>query len=295
MPELPEVEVTRRALLPHVVGARLQAVWLGKPLRWPLGVPPQQLQGRTVAALARRGKYLLLHLEAGGVLLVHLGMSGSLRWLPGAQPLAHAAGGEGEAGAGFVPQPHDHVVWVTDRGVLALHDPRRFGAVVYAPALDAPQAQALLGRLGMEPLEEGFSVRGLQAGLAASRAAVKAVLMSGRVVVGVGNIYASEALFHARIHPLTPAREVSRAAVARLHGAIVRVLEQAVALGGSSLRDFALPEGQAGHFQLATAVYGREGEPCGVCGSAIVRSVWGQRATYHCPRCQRLRRGAGAG
>jgi len=270
MPELPEVEVTRLSFAERIAGARVRAVRLGKPLRWPLGCDPQLLVGRTVQGVRRRGKYLLLDLDRG-VLLLHLGMSGSLRF-DAAMPAAAL---------------HDHFDLVTTRGVLRLNDPRRFGAVVFCDSEAAPQALKLLGGLGVEPLEEGFEVTAFHAALKKRKAAIKQVLLAGDVVVGVGNIYASEALFLAGIRPTLAAARISRPRAARLHAAIREVLARAVARGGSTLRDFSDAQGESGHFQLEAMVYDREGEPCRVCGTPIRMMRQGQRATYWCPACQK--------
>lgn len=271
MPELPEVEVTRRGFADAIAGARISGVVLGKPLRWPLGVGPQELVGRQVLGVRRRGKYLLLDLDEG-MLLLHLGMSGSLRFASDLPP------------AGV----HDHFELHTDHGVLRLHDPRRFGAVVWVAGEGDARACKLLGNLGLEPLDDGFTVAALLAGLRASRMSVKQVLLAGRVVVGVGNIYASEALFMARIHPATVAARIGPRRAERLHAAIRQVLLRAVEQGGSSLRDFTGSDGNAGHFQSVAAVYGRAGEPCRVCAQLVQVLRQGQRSTYFCPRCQRL-------
>jgi formamidopyrimidine-DNA glycosylase len=271
MPELPEVEVTRRSFADRIAGARVQAVRVGKPLRWPLGCEPQALVGRTVRAVRRRGKYLLLDLDRG-VLLLHLGMSGSLRFDDAMPP-------EGL---------HDHFDLVTTRGVLRLNDPRRFGAVVFCGAEDAPEAVKLLGGLGVEPLGDAFDVATFHAALKKRKAPIKQVLLAGDVVVGVGNIYASEALFLAGIRPTLPASRISRPRAARLHAAIRDVLARAVDKGGSTLRDFSNADGESGYFQLEAMVYDRAGEPCRVCGSPIRMIRQGQRATYYCPVCQKL-------
>jgi formamidopyrimidine-DNA glycosylase len=270
MPELPEVEVTRRGVARHLEGATLQMVRLGKPLRWPLGCEPGALAGRRVQSVTRRGKYLLFELDQGQ-LLVHLGMSGSLQWAPTLPP----------------PGPHDHFDAVTDTGVLRLHDPRRFGAVVHVPSLDDPRAARLLGRLGVEPLEPEFEAESFHRALQCRRASVKQVLLGGDVVVGVGNIYASEALFRAGIRPTLRAERISAPRAARLHAAVVEVLRQAVEQGGSTLRDFSGADGQDGHFQLGAMVYGRQGQPCRVCGTPVRQIRQGQRSSYFCPVCQK--------
>ncbi len=270
MPELPEVEVTRLGFADRIAGARIQSVRLGKPLRWPLGLDASLLVGRTVSGVRRRGKYLLVDLDQG-LLLLHLGMSGSLGFT---QHLAE-------------PGSHDHFDLVTSRGSLRLNDPRRFGAVVYADSETAPQAVKLLGRLGVEPLTEGFALDAFHAGLKRRKAPVKQVLLAGDLVVGVGNIYASEALFMAGIRPTLPASRISRPRAARLLQAVRDVLTRAVLKGGSTLRDFSNTDGQAGYFQLEAMVYDRNGEPCRVCGTPIRQIRQGQRATYFCPNCQK--------
>ncbi len=270
MPELPEVEVTRRSFADRIEGARILALHLGKPLRWPLGVEPSRLIGQPVHRVRRRGKYLLLDLDEG-LLLLHLGMSGSLNFAPQQPPAG----------------PHDHMDLVTDHGVLRLHDPRRFGAVVWSAAESVDPARKLLAGLGVEPLTPDFDPRAFHAGLRQRRAPIKQVLLAGELVVGVGNIYASEALFHAGIRPTTRASRISWPRAERLHAAIRQVLERALIQGGSSLRDFVNANGQSGYFQLETAVYGRAGEPCRVCGTPIRSIVQGQRTTFLCPTCQK--------
>lgn len=274
MPELPEVEVTRRSFADRIAGAQIEKATLGKPLRWPLGLLPQALAGKVVLGVRRRGKYLLLDLSEG-LLLIHLGMSGSLRFAGrDEEPL-------GTAGA------HDHFDLQTSRGLLRLHDPRRFGAVIYVPDEGDALARKLLDHLGMEPLSEGFTLDAFRAGLAASRSPIKQLLLSGSVVVGVGNIYASEVLFLSRIHPATPARDVGRRKVKVLYEAIRTVLALAVEKGGTTLRDFSAANGMEGHFQLEARVYGRDGLPCSHCGAAIQLMRQGQRSTYYCARCQK--------
>jgi len=270
MPELPEVEVTRLSFADRIAGARIERARLGKPLRWPLGCPPAQLEGRTVRAVRRRGKYLLLDLDEGHLLL-HLGMSGSLVFAPALPP----------------PGLHDHFDLATDRGVLRLNDPRRFGAVVWVPGEETPEALKLLGGLGVEPLGEGFDPDRFHAALKKRQAPIKQVLLAGDVVVGVGNIYASEALFLAGIRPTVSAARISRPRAHKLHAAIREVLARAVEKGGSTLRDFSNARGESGYFQLEAMVYGRAGEPCRVCGATIRSIRQGQRATFYCAGCQR--------
>lgn len=270
MPELPEVEVTRRSFAGLIEGGRILYLTLGKPLRWPLGLDPAGLEGRRIEAVERRGKYLILALNRG-YLLLHLGMSGSLRFGRALPP------------AGV----HDHMDLQTDRGLLRLHDPRRFGAVVYTDDLHSGLGLKLLGGLGMEPLSEAFDLGRFQNGLKKRKAAIKQVLLAGDLVVGVGNIYASEALFRAGIRPSCPAHRISRERAAALHGAIVSVLGKAVERGGSTLRDFSNADGQAGYFQLEAHVYGRAGQACYRCASPIRLLKQGQRSSFYCPSCQR--------
>lgn len=280
MPELPEVEVTRRTLGRGVTGARVLGARVGKPLRWPLGVDPATLQGRRVGDLSRRGKYLWMPLGAGpeddapvGGLLWHLGMSGSLRLLAEDPPPP--------------PGPHDHFDLFTSAGVVRLTDPRRFGAVVWSEAPDRDPAARLLARLGHEPLSDGFDGRALRTAMAGRRASIKEVLLSGDAVVGAGNIYASEALFRSGIDPRTPAGELGAVRCRRLAQCLREVLTEAVEMGGTTLRDFRNAHGHSGTFQQVAQVYDRAGEPCPRCEHPIRRIVQGQRATYFCARCQR--------
>ena len=276
MPELPEVEVTRLSFADRIANADIFDVRVGKPLRWPLGVNPATLIGRKVLGVRRRGKYLLMDLNEG-LVLWHLGMSGSLSFTP-------------VANTGVVinqPQPHDHFDLFTTHGLLRLNDPRRFGAVVYAESETSAIAQKLLGHLGVEPLAGNFDLDTFHKNLKKRNAAIKQVLLAGDIVVGVGNIYASEALFLAGIRPTVRAQRISRARAEKLRVAIIDVLARAVAKGGSTLRDFSNADGQSGYFQLEANVYDRAGEPCRLCGNVIKRLVQGQRATYYCSVCQK--------
>jgi len=270
MPELPEVEVTRQSFAGRIRGARIHAVRLGKPLRWPLGCDPESLLAQSVGEVTRRGKYLWLPLDRGG-LLMHLGMSGSLAFDPAAGP----------------PGAHDHFDLVTARGTLRLTDPRRFGAVVWAPALDAGAAAKLLAGLGLEPFDPAFTGAHLHAALRGRRVAIKQALLGGAIVVGAGNIYACEALHDAGIDPRTRSDRVSLARCERLAAAVRATLARALELGGSTLRNFRDAHGMAGQFQLQARVYGREGLRCLRCDGTIRRLVQGQRASYFCPGCQR--------
>ena len=283
MPELPEVEVTRASLADRLHGAEVRGVRLGKPLRWPLGVPADHLLGRRAGALQRRGKYLWLPLArstadgipgdapAEGGLLMHLGMSGSLNLAE--QP--------GAAGA------HDHFDLHTSRGLLRLTDPRRFGAVVWSDTLQADPAAKLLARLGAEPFDPAFTPLQFHAALQARRTPIKAALLAGDIVVGAGNIYVSEALHRAGIDPRTRSNSLSRPRCERLLAALRLTLARAIDLGGSTLRDFKDAHGMAGAFQDEALVYGREGQTCARCGGTVRRIVQGQRSSYFCGGCQR--------
>ena len=270
MPELPEVEVTRLSFAERIAGARVLAARLGKPLRWPLGVDPHVLVGRHVRAVRRRGKYLLVDLDEG-MLLLHLGMSGALSF----------------GSARVPPGVHDHFDLDTDQGLLRLHDPRRFGAVVYASSEADPVARKLLGGLGVEPLSDAFELATFHQGLRQRRAPIKQVLLAGDLVVGVGNIYASEALFRAGIRPTVAACRLSKPRAERLRVAIRDVLARALQVGGSTLRDFSNAHGQSGYFQLEMLVYDRAGEPCRQCAAPIRQIRQGQRSTFYCPSCQK--------
>ena len=271
MPELPEVEVTRQSFAERIRGARIEQVRMGKPLRWPLGCEPDSLVHRSVGEVTRRGKYLWLALDSSGGLLMHLGMSGSLAF--NAAPAA--------------PGPHDHFDLVTARGTLRLTDPRRFGAVVWSPSIDADPAAKLLASLGLEPFDPAFTGKHLYSALRGRRAAIKQALLGGAIVVGAGNIYACEALFEAGIDPRTRSDRVSLARCERLARAVRSTLARALELGGSTLRDFRDAHGMAGAFQTEARVYGREGQRCVRCDASVRRIVQGQRATYFCAGCQK--------
>jgi formamidopyrimidine-DNA glycosylase len=270
MPELPEVEVTRLSFAERIRGARVTAVRVGKPLRWPLGRSADAIVGQRVGEVSRRGKYLWLALERGG-LLMHLGMSGSLSFAP--------TMGD--------PGPHDHFDLVTARGILRLTDPRRFGAVVWSDAADTAPAATLLAGLGVEPFDERFDGAHLHAALRRRRVSVKSALLGGEIVVGAGNIYACEALFEAGIDPRTRSDRISRPRADRLAATVRQTLARAVELGGSTLRNFRDAHGAAGAFQLDAKVYGRAGSPCVRCATPIRRVVQNARASFFCPTCQR--------
>ncbi len=269
MPELPEVETTRRGIRPLVAGRLVTGLAVRNP-RLRLPVPEtlgEAIVGERLADVRRRAKYLLLDFPRGSV-IVHLGMSGSLQVVAADAP----------------PGPHDHVDLVFGGSALRLRDPRRFGMVVWQPgdALEHPW----LAPLGPEPLGERFDGPWLHRATRGLRIPVKQALMDAHRVVGVGNIYASESLFRARIHPLTPAGEIGPRRYARLAQAVRETLEAAIAAGGSTLRDFVGGDGRPGYFQQQYFVYGRDGESCRVCGGTVRRAVCGQRATFWCPHCQ---------
>lgn len=275
MPELPEVETTRRGLAPHVEGRRIQAVTLRRPdLRWP--IPPEvarELPGQRIDAVRRRAKYLLMDTAAGSAVL-HLGMSGSLRVLPATTPVG----------------THDHVDIALDgeRGrsgrVLRFTDPRRFGCLLWQPV---GQVHPLLQGLGPEPLSDAFDGDYLFALSRGRRAPVKTFLMDQAVVVGVGNIYAAESLFRAGISPLRAAGKVSRERYVALAAAVKDILAYAITRGGTTLRDFLDPDGAPGYFEQELSAYGRGGEPCPRCGRAMKQAAIGQRTTVWCGYCQR--------
>jgi formamidopyrimidine-DNA glycosylase len=274
MPELPEVEVTRRGIAPALTGSRVAGVIARTPaLRYPL---PENLDrtlvGSRLIAVTRRGKYLLLDFGHGH-LLIHLGMSGSLRLVP----------------ASLAAEKHDHfdlLFAVKGKSMaLRLRDPRRFGAILWLEG--DPMKHPLLGVLGIEPLTEEFGAAWLKQELTGLSAAIKPTLMDSHRVVGIGNIYASESLFRAGIDPRTAAGRISQKRLERLVPVIKATLEAAIDAGGSSLRDFIHSDGSSGYFQQQYFVYGRSGEPCRVCGHPIRELRQGQRATFFCPRCQR--------
>lgn len=269
MPELPEVEVTRRGLEPQLAGRVISGVAVRQPkLRWPISPGVHALAGRTIRAVMRRGKYLLV--DCGdGHLIVHLGMSGSLRLLA----------------SGTAPGKHDHFDLLLGERLLRLRDPRRFGAVLWT---DAPLAShPLLVHLGIEPLSRALDAARLHALTRGHRTPIKQFLMDGRRIVGVGNIYANESLFRAAINPRMPAGRISIEKSKKLTRAIKHTLRAAIRAGGSSLRDFVGADGNAGYFQQRYWVYDRAGERCRRCNGKVRRIVQGQRATYFCPRCQR--------
>lgn len=281
MPELPEVETVRRGLEPVLAGKRLARVEQRRAdlrFAFPEGFV-QRLTGATVRSVDRRAKYLLMPLDRGDTLVCHLGMSGRFE-------IDHRRPGLFEHAVGDNPK-HEHVVFVTDEGVrVAFFDPRRFGFMGLIPT-DAVAGHPWFAGLGPEPLGDGFDGPVLQDAVAGKRQSIKVTLLDQRLVAGVGNIYACEALFAARISPERPAGALTPAEARRLAAAVKTVLLDAIAAGGSTLRDFAHTDGQLGYFQHRFKVYGREGEPClGGCGGAVARIVQAGRSTFYCPACQ---------
>ncbi len=282
MPELPEVEVTRLSFASRIEGARVLDVHVGKPLRWPFGIglaggaqeAVDALTGAIVQGERRRGKYLLidtLNKVKPGLIIIHLGMSGSLLFSRGLPPAGK----------------HDHFSLLTSFGELRLNDPRRFGAVIFAYAQTDHWPSKLLGGLGVEPLTSSFLPGLFHAALTARKAPIKQVLLAGDIVVGVGNIYASEALFLAGIRPTLAASKLSKPRAFKLHAAVIRVLQAALEKGGSTLRDFSSATGEGGYFQLEANVYGRQGAPCRICSNPIKMIRQGQRSTFYCATCQK--------
>jgi formamidopyrimidine-DNA glycosylase len=270
MPELPEVEITRRGIAPLVCGRIVSGVRVREPrLRWP--VPAglgNALRGARILAVRRRAKYLLF--DCGrGTLIVHLGMSGSLRAVRADEP----------------PGAYDRLDIEMGDLALRLRDPRRFGAVLWHTG--DPARHRLLAHLGVEPLSPEFGGARLHAATRGRRTSVKLALMDHRLVAGVGNIYANESLFRARVNPRVAAGRLSLERCARIADALRRTLEDALAAGGSTLRDFVQADGSPGYFQQRYFVYDRAGAPCRVCGTPIRRAVQGQRSTFYCPACQR--------
>ncbi|MDB5968308.1 MAG: bifunctional DNA-formamidopyrimidine glycosylase/DNA-(apurinic or apyrimidinic site) lyase [Hydrocarboniphaga sp.] len=272
MPELPEVETIRRGVEPYVVDRRISRVLVREArMRWP--VPPdfaEQLRGRLIVGTSRRGKYLLLHLDNGDRVLIHLGMSGRLLVLDQGHPLIK----------------HDHVdIELGDGKMLRFHDPRRFGAVLLWRHADA--SHPLLAGMGPEPFSDEFDGDYLHRMSRGRSAAIKSFVMDGRIVVGAGNIYAAESLFRAGIRPTRAAGDVSLPRYRVLASMIRDVLNEAIMQGGTTLRDFAGADGAAGYFQQDLYVYGRDTQPCRSCATPIRRLVIGQRSSFFCPRCQR--------
>ncbi len=268
MPELPEVETTLRGIAPHVRDQVIRgAIVRETRLRWPVPDLDRLLRGRRVQAVERRAKYLLFRFSHG-TLMVHLGMSGSLRFVA----------------ASAAPRPHDHVDLLLAGNCLRFHDPRRFGAMLWTTG--DPLLHPRLRDLGPEPLSDAFHGGYLYRKMRGRQAPIKALLMDGRIVVGVGNIYASEALFRAGIHPARAGRRIAAARLEQLAGEIKAVLAHAIEHGGTTLRDFLNESGQPGYFAQELMVYGRAGQPCRLCSTPLKTRQIGQRASAYCPSCQ---------
>ena len=271
MPELPEVETTRRGIEPHLCGQQVRKLIVRQAgLRWP--VPAQlarRIRGTDIEQISRRAKYLLID-TSKGTLIIHLGMSGSLRIIHDNTP----------------PGPHDHIDLQLNNGVVMRYtDPRRFGAWLWT---EEPAGQhPLLCKLGPEPLSDDFNDAYFFSRSRGRKLAIKAFLMDSHIVVGIGNIYASESLFRAGIHPARAAGRISRQRYRKLVNAVKQVLTEAIRQGGTTLRDFSNGEGKPGYFQQSLNVYGRTGEACPVCATTVRETRTGQRSTFYCPRCQR--------
>lgn len=269
MPELPEVEVSRMGISPHVVGQTVEAIVVRNPqLRWPVPEEIRQIEGQVIRRVSRRAKYLLLETDIGCA-IVHLGMSGSLRVLP----------------ASAAPEKHDHVDLVLSSGeLLRYNDPRRFGAWLWQAQDDQ---HTVLSKLGPEPLSDDFNAGYLLEKAQGKRTAIKQFIMDNQVVVGVGNIYANESLFSAGIHPKRPAGNISQQRMATLVGEIKAVLAFAIEQGGTTLKDFKHADGKPGYFAQELQVYGKGGEPCPRCDKTLSEMKIGQRATVYCSACQK--------
>ncbi len=273
MPELPEVEVTRRGVAPYLEGQVVDTVVMRRSgLRWPFPVDlAQTLRNQTIRSLGRRGKYLLIKFDHG-TLIIHLGMSGHLRILPLTTPA----------------QKHDHFDLIVEKQLMRMTDPRRFGAVLWHGCDEGlVEEHVLLHHLGVEPLEALFSAQLLHQQSRKRSAPIKQVLLSGDIVVGVGNIYACESLFRAGINPKTPAQRISLTRYEKLAQAIRHILANAIEHGGSTLRDFLGADGQAGYFQQSYFVYDRAGQPCRLCKGHVRQIKQGQRSTFYCVNCQK--------
>ena len=269
MPELPEVETTRRGIEPHLLNHTIKSVIVRhRGLRWPIpGNLEKQLAGQRIKSITRRGKYILLGVKSGTV-IIHLGMSGSLRRVK----------------CSVAPEKHDHVDFVLGQHCIRFKDPRRFGVILFTK--DDPLQHKLLKHLGPEPLNKEFNGDYLFQRSRNRKISIKQFIMDSKVVVGVGNIYASESLFYAGINPNRQAGKISKARYLELAKAIKKVLRAAIKQGGTTLQDFTNSDGKPGYFKQKLAVYGREGEPCIQCGKPIKHLVQGQRASYYCSHCQ---------
>lgn len=269
MPELPEVETTKRGITPWLLNQRIEKITVRQPkLRWPVEEAIQTLAGQRINSIERRAKYILIETNQGTAIW-HLGMSGSLRLVE----------------AGTAPEKHDHIDWLLSNGkVLRYHDPRRFGALLY---VEPNSESSHLSHLGPEPLSDEFNLNYLHQRSRNKTQAIKTFIMDNKTVVGVGNIYANESLFKAGIRPQTAAGKVSKARYERLITEIKHVLAAAIEQGGTTLRDFVGGDGKPGYFAQQLTVYGRGGLPCLVCKSTLQELRLGQRSSVFCPKCQR--------
>lgn len=277
MPELPEVETTRKGIQPNIEGQKIVKLIVRNPnLRWPVDLSlTKTLPGLPILNVGRRGKYLLLETPQGTI-LIHLGMSGNLRVLP----------------IGTLPQKHDHIDMEFENGfLLRLNDPRRFGAFLWQAHENAQAlAHPLLAKLGPEPLSDDFTGEYLYKASRNRKVAIKSLVMNSQIVVGAGNIYANESLFLSQIHPQTPASSLTRKQCDTLAANIKNVLADAIEQGGTTLKDFLSPDGKPGYFEQKLNVYGRDHQPCPVCGTLIERIILNQRASYFCPECQYVKK-----
>ncbi|MBO1927900.1 bifunctional DNA-formamidopyrimidine glycosylase/DNA-(apurinic or apyrimidinic site) lyase [Thiomicrorhabdus sp. 6S2-11] len=277
MPELPEVETTRRGIADACDNATIESVTLRAPkLRWEIEPAlPELLAGQPITSLSRRGKYILLQTPPGTI-LIHLGMSGTLRVLP----------------KDTAVKKHDHVdILLTSGQVLRLNDPRRFGAVLWHPTEAGDiNSHKLLGKLAPEPFDEAFNGDYFYDKTRNRNVAIKTIVMNSEIVVGAGNIYANESLFLSGIHPATPAKTLTKAQCHTLVGNIKEVLAKAIQQGGTTLKDFMSPEGKPGYFVQELNVYGKEGEPCPICTTTLEKVILNQRASFYCPQCQPKKR-----
>lgn len=272
MPELPEVEITRLGISPHLLGKHIvEVIVKRRDLRQPVSPGLADAEGAVIDSVSRRSKYLILGCSDGASILIHLGMSGSLRMVPEDDEW----------------RKHDHLAFtLPDRLQLRYHDPRRFGIVLRLPSADM-DACPLLAHLGPEPLEDSFHGNALRAALANKTIPIKVALMDPKTVVGVGNIYASEGLFRAGVHPGVPANKISKPKAGRIVRAVREVLLESIEFGGTTLRDFLKSDGEPGYFRQRLYVYGRKGQPCRICKTTISHTVMGQRATFWCGKCQK--------
>lgn len=270
MPELPEVETTRRGLEKYILNQTIERIEVRQPkLRWPIPVNIKDIQGQKFIEIKRRGKYLLLQLNHDQHLIIHLGMSGALSVPDISEPL----------------KKHDHFVAYLNNGrAMRFHDPRRFGCILLTD--DCPEQHPLLTKLGLEPFSESFHGHWLKKAAHNRTVAIKNFIMNAQVVVGVGNIYAAESLFKAGIHPKRAASRIGLQRYQRLAKAIQEVLADAIDAGGTTLQDFTQSDGSPGYFQQQLRVYGRAGQACYRCGHTIQNIIIGNRSSYYCPRCQ---------